>query len=590
MKPVFVVFPVLRGARKFFVEKGRRWSVVEHLLLDAVVSGPESAADLEQRSNLPRRVIIEAFIRLMRAGWVEIITTSQGPKFQATPVGVIQASRDQLPAATVIEPKYRSFAIEQVTGGAFRSRELDIRPQSRLPLGSDEQIVAQLQGSPLDFQADLSAVFTAIEGEDELIVGIDRSPEKLTERYAVVTVRDEVIEGLPGRATPALRFLILARAQQASAIAEAKKSKKPILTSAALLNPVAEPPSFSSQASRSALYEYDDIIVDGAAHQTVLERVLRTAAERIIIHSTFITENRAMALLPHLMHAAAKGVAIDILWGQDDVGTSTSSSRAAAAKLQTWIAEAGRSDSITIHPFSTSSHAKIIIADNGRRGWQAIIGSCNWLASDFNSFECSIRLRDPPLVGEVIRRLASLSRGRPGIWHDLAVDMTILGRRVENMPRGSGRTAPMRLLFAPDHAKLVLEARDRAQKRIFVLSHRLGIASKPVALLPIVAAVKSKDIDAAVFYGRTTGPFSGVDGADLIRELSKEGIALKPVYRPRLHAKVLGWDDDSLAISSLNWLSADPSDAAFYREIGVLVEAPRVADGFIRRFEHARAD
>jgi hypothetical protein len=53
---------------------------------------------------------------------------------------------------------------------------------------------------------------------------------------------------------------------------------------------------------------------------------------------------------------------------------------------------------------------------------------------------------------------------------------------------------------------------------------------------------------------------------------------------------VLGWDDDALAITSLNWLSADPSDAALYREIGVLVEAPRIADNFIRLFENARID
>jgi cardiolipin synthase A/B len=41
---------------------------------------------------------------------------------------------------------------------------------------------------------------------------------------------------------------------------------------------------------------------------------------------------------------------------------------------------------------------------------------------------------------------------------------------------------------------------------------------------------------------------------------------------------------------AVGWLSADPADAALYREIGVLVEVPRIADAFIRRFEHARAD
>ena len=81
---------------------------------------------------------------------------------------------------------------------------------------------------------------------------------------------------------------------------------------------------------------------------------------------------------------------------------------------------------------------------------------------------------------------------------------------------------------------------------------------------------------------------SGSAGADLTREFAKEGLAVRPVHQPRIHAKVLGWDDDALAITRLNWLSADPADAA--REIGVLVEAPRIADNFIRLFEHARVD
>ena len=75
--------------------------------------------------------------------------------------------------------------------------------------------------------------------------------------------------------------------------------------------------------------------------------------------------------------------------------------------------------------------------------------------------------------------------------------------------------------------------------------------------------------------------------AELVRTYAQAGLEVKPVHKPRIHAKVLGWDDDSLAVSSLNWLSADPSEAAPYREIGVLVHAPKIADNFVRRFEAA---
>jgi phosphatidylserine/phosphatidylglycerophosphate/cardiolipin synthase-like enzyme len=145
----------------------------------------------------------------------------------------------------------------------------------------------------------------------------------------------------------------------------------------------------------------------------------------------------------------------------------------------------------------------------------------------------------------------------------------------------------MRLLYGAEHAKFVLEARDSASRRIFALSHRIGIAAESLALLPALAAVRERGIDASFFYGRTTGPLSGAAGADLIRTFAKAGLEVRPIHRPRIHAKVMGWDDDYLAISSFNWLSADPSEIAPFKEIGILVNAPRIADNFVRRFEAA---
>mgnify|MGYP005984969523 FL=1 len=120
MTAVQVTFPVLRGSRRFIIERGRRWSVIEHLLLDAVSRGAASAADLAERSSLPRRVVVEAFIRLVRAGWVEIVATSKGSLFQITSAGSSRVHYDQLPSATVTEPRWRAFAVEQVTGSVNR--------------------------------------------------------------------------------------------------------------------------------------------------------------------------------------------------------------------------------------------------------------------------------------------------------------------------------------------------------------------------------------------------------------------------------------------------------------------------------------
>ena len=125
------------------------------------------------------------------------------------------------------------------------------------------------------------------------------------------------------------------------------------------------------------------------------------------------------------------------------------------------------------------------------------------------------------------------------------------------MPQGPGRTAKMRILLAPDHNSLVLAARDEARERIFVTSHRIGLAGRPMVIIPVVAAVNESKIDVKLYYGRPTGVLSGVDAAGLTMELARQGIGIKPIHQPRLHAKVLAWDNDNLAVTSQNWLSAE---------------------------------
>jgi phosphatidylserine/phosphatidylglycerophosphate/cardiolipin synthase-like enzyme len=131
-------------------------------------------------------------------------------------------------------------------------------------------------------------------------------------------------------------------------------------------------------------------------------------------------------------------------------------------------------------------------------------------------------------------------------------------------------------------------ARDEAERRIVVLSHRIGLAGRPMVIIPALAAAKAGQVRAELYYGRPTGVLSGVDAAGLAIQFAREGVAIKPIHRPRLHAKVLAWDDDALAITSQNWLSADPAAGALRREIGVFINSSKVADYLIRRFEHAQ--
>lgn len=579
MSHIQVAIPMLRGTRRFYIQKGRRWSVVEHLMLDAVARRPATAITLSDKSCLPRRVVVEAFIRLMRVGWVELMPTDTGSMFTATANGKAQLGSSDLPAATTREGRWMSFSTELVAGNVFRRKEMFVH--NRVTKAAESDGLVYLKPSLRHTSEDLSSIFSVLESEDEVIVGVAPAPERLIDGYGLISVIDGEIDGLPGRANDALRSAIL----ESAAPLVSKSSNQKRMGAAPTLR---ASPQMAGEVD--ALFEQADLLLDGDDHKNVLSRALKKARDHVVIHSTFISPDGWQAVMPKMLDATANGTIIQVFWGQTDDQNDMSSSRTQAAMFRAAISEAGRSDQIIVHPFPTDSHAKILISDDGNGRWSAVVGSCNWLASQFDSYEASVNLRDPYLVGEMLRHLASLAQAYNGVWNQTAMDLTALGRRIASIKRGSGRTAKMRILLAPDHADLVLLARDNAQKRIVVTSHRLGIAGKPIVITPALSAARAKNVACSLYYGRATGPLSGLNAASLAAELNKTGVSVRPVHRPRLHAKVLAWDDHSLAVTSQNWLSADPSDAALRREIGIYVEQNRLADTFIRRFDLAKSN
>ena len=64
---VRIAFPVLFGTLRLHLDKGRQWSVVEHLVLHALCQKPRTAAELAMEGNLPHRLVIEVVVRLMTA-------------------------------------------------------------------------------------------------------------------------------------------------------------------------------------------------------------------------------------------------------------------------------------------------------------------------------------------------------------------------------------------------------------------------------------------------------------------------------------------------------------------------------------------
>jgi cardiolipin synthase len=130
-----------------------------------------------------------------------------------------------------------------------------------------------------------------------------------------------------------------------------------------------------------------------------------------------------------------------------------------------------------------------------------------------------------------------------------------------------------------------MRARDEVKDRPFVTSLRLGAATRPTIVVPAIAAVTARGIDAKIVFYRPTGKIVSLDLAEIVLDAAEEGVKIRPVREPRVHAEILAWDGDSVLITSQNRLSADPSDSNCRGEIGIFIRAPGAANYVLERFE-----
>jgi phosphatidylserine/phosphatidylglycerophosphate/cardiolipin synthase-like enzyme len=584
MSLIRVAIPVLQGRRKFHFDKGRPWTVLEHLLLWELDRGSTSVHALKERACIPERVIIEALIRLMRAGWVEMMQSASAVQFQITPEGRIVKEYDQLPTAPRRLSRNMTFVIDQITGTLFRSRDLPFVHEHVVEKREEQgEPIVRIERPARQLIEEVRPLVDALFQADEKFVGIDPYGNRLAKRWALVPVRDGQPEGMSPR-TPAMLIEEIKRA----ATAMSAKSANGQLRSYTPTSLAGSENARVTPPTRRVAFTTNDLIAGGVEHETALRGAISRARYRLLIHSTFVSAQRFAALLPDFRKAIALGVKVDILWGQDKNADERRSTAKVVQQLRAEL-EAEGLDGLMIHPFSTGSHAKIVLADDGTPDRViALVGSCNWLYSGFSSFEVSVRMRDYLLVADVIDQVAELSRGGNGHWTNLTSDLVAQAVNLRSQRAQHEGKASVCVLLGSDHAELVREARDTADKSLVIASHRFAGAANNLILAPVFAASKrARDLDVRLFYGEDSGAITATDVARLTSEAAKVGVRIRPVHRPRLHAKFLTWDDDVAVITSQNWLSADTTDDNPRQEIGICIRSPGVGRILLERFDAA---
>lgn len=577
-----VAIPVMYASLRLHLEKGRQWSVVEHILLHQVGLEPSNAAKLAAECNLPWRLVIEVMIRLMRVGWVELQTHKDMTLFNITEAGRLVVVQESLPKVTRPLARRASFAIDQVCGTVFRAREFpSLYTSQRLQkLQEGTQVVVLPQASKPPAMNPSKVVETLLE-EDEECREIDPTGARAMLRFALVTVVGNTIDGFPHRkGTSKLREAILSAAAGSAGDGEIRPAQ--IDRSDQLAD---------SESELSIKFSADDFIIGGEAHRVLFERILRTAKKRIVIHSTFIDQAKFRSHMPLIERAAQRGVRIDVLWGKSDSPDGANSTADAVTACRSMLISDVVRERVHIHGISTDSHAKLILADNGNDGLVAVVGSCNWLSSGFESFEMSAYLRAPAMVTEIAGKLASMTMGAAGLWSPLTRMLAALATTASSAsPPKAGITVKSSLVMGAQHNSFMIRARDEAQRSITIASHRMSPNAETLVMMPARAAVMANDIDVKLYYGKVTGLDGGIAAVTIGRAAQADGMKVTQVFKPRLHAKFLAWDDDSVVITSQNWMSADPGDDQTFSEIGIFLKGPSLARELVARVRETLED
>jgi len=255
MKTLIVGIPVLKDTRRFHFEKGRRWTIFEHIVMEALAKHDWTIADLQAASDLPRRVLIEILIRLMRVGWVELLTTAGVIVFRSTPLGRLNAIREELPPITKSTARFLGFAVDQITGAIFRGRDLTTTThgqwQDRTG-GRPAVLINPAQNATELIQADIRGLADTLLEADEVLTRVDVTDTRPRRRIALAAVRGEDIEGLGADVPEALKTIIFEVARDVDK--RVQRASTPIAVEAPIVN------RLRRHLLRSVSFNPDDLV------------------------------------------------------------------------------------------------------------------------------------------------------------------------------------------------------------------------------------------------------------------------------------------------------------------------------------------
>jgi len=595
--------PISRYTVEYQLASGRPYSDFERLLLEAVQEGHSSLGGLADVFRVHRRVIVEGLVTLMQAGWITIKPDSS--TFDVTSFGkqAIQQS-DRLPPGIFISDRTASVILERVANQVALSSEVLFYPRSKLekywalatpipkgdlPNSVDPGMIADLlPRGPGEWVKWIGPINLARDNADFVVLDVDVERRRLS-------------GPVPARWEPFLGDELISRVEYRQAqVKAAARVDDSELREFALVQSLGAPEGEErgvGDVSWSLELTRQDLVVGSDAHQEEIKRCLRESTSYVALVSSFVSGSAVKALMPFLNEALARGVLIDVIWGElpDSLHEKDHSvGFELLKKLELETARSGTQGKFSLARQPADTHAKILLYDT-HEGVQACLGSFNWLAAmpGPDRLDVSLRVRNAAPVARLCHLIADyslrderLSSGSGAVkLRNLAASMWATCSTEEESTAASSRSVKARLIIDRQHDFLLRQAVHSASSRIIVASHRMGPQTLKQLLPLLVRALDEQKTSIELRYGVADSDSKTVHS--LSESLHKHGGNV--VRDPHLHSKYVVVDDELAMISSYNWLCENTFTRRRYGvEIGVCLTGTGIGTGLLTACEELR--
>ncbi|NLS69335.1 hypothetical protein E3H11_10465 [Bradyrhizobium brasilense] len=570
-----VYLPIYKVRADYMVRQGRAWSALEQMVLWKLANERANSVTLAELAGVPLRLIVECVIELIRAGWVTIHTGGDGVSFEGTDAGRKVSQMNRLPENIRRLRRSTALCMDRLSGTFFEPDDLTLVHRESL---APDALVLRPRLSKLVASPE-GAVDRLYTKEDEAFEEWVDCRVSSVKYFAAVVFNGHSYEGLPSYAPPALRNAIHRE------LSLDTRSTPGI--NGGPVGSAVETRLETADGYSSASVHPDDFVIGGDAHFECLKGVFERAQTFVLVHTCFVGPSAVRRLLPIMEVAAARGVQIDLLWGQRNEGLDEKA-------RQEFLIAKSMFDKLNVEvkprirfaERETGSHAKVVLADSGHEGaYEAYVGSCNWLSSLFRSIEVSIRVREPRVIGTIAGALATL-RIHPSKGWDADVyrlsELRDKCRKASNCAEGTHSVAVVR---DREHLAAVREARDSAKLDIFAVCDLLGPAGETSVFIPTEEAASS-GARVLLVHNNLAKSVSPEKRETYEKELAEKDIELRTVSG--VHSKFLTWDNDAILVTSFNWLATTPDPwKPRGAEIGILVKGPGLVETVKSRFWEA---